>query len=699
MFENPRIKIFPVIIMTLIISLGSGKYLTNRDKVGKEVRASFWLLINQIKNFEPETVSELWKNSFQGFVIYTLSLCTFEDKETKRVNKLITEWEAALQGYVEIKNFEVPVSTDINIDNTAYVNLQEEKESLKEQVEDLESDIKDQVELIKENSKWMAIYEQLETLETILGKFKLGADDIDSVNEILEMVQLEIKESQDLIPLLNQLTVLFQKLSPLERVVRALALLKRDGDSVLQNKLGGLRTNLEALKSQIEIVKTSFISKIKAMVLHLKENLKTEKKYVKYDEMLKRAKELGKKIKELNLKLADEDQKYQERKGKSLILNWKRVRVTGGSILMLKDEIQELEEALKVSELIPEMDQEIHKNEPYKKVMKEVVSGKNGYYDLLEDQLENKETELIQLHKFKNLSIQLDNEFAKLMATLVNGDNKDGTVFFSSEELSVLIYFMNISKVIFSQSQFLVSLLVYLNKTACSNLVTRMRLDVLQLDDVTSLATDSLCLIENPKVDPFSQTPNDFVRDYSLLLSNQKSLVFKDIFTPESGSFLTFSYYLSYLRITPANLKMMVKKVTFVEFFKNMVTNVFILFGITTGIPFFISTLTVFLVYLVDYILSHIDNTIPSYHTIKESLLKQIDIVYRAFAVNDFEFLDYEETLKDLKELSNENFFSKLKRKPEELKDLFSSKFDFFEKNPWMVDYHITSRNNFLRLI
>ena len=415
--------------------------------------------------------------------------------------------------------------------------------------------------------------------------------------------------------------------------------------------------------------------------------------------MLIKVKELGKQIKDVNPKLADEDQKYQERKGKSLIQNWKRVRVTAGSILMLEDEVGDLTKALTVNELISDMGLKINKDEPYQKVMKEVVNGKNGYYDLLESQLEEKEAELVQLHNFKNLSIQLDNEFAKLMATLVNGDDSDGTVFFSSEELSVLIYFMNISKVIFSQSQFLVSLFVYLNKTECNNLVARMRLDVLQLDDVTSIGPDSLCIIENPKVDPLSQTPNKFVRDYSLLLSNQKSLVFKDIITPETGSFMSFAYYLSYLGVTQANLKIMVKKVSFVEFFKNMVTQLFILFGLSTGVPFLISTLTVFLVYLVDYILGQIDNTIPSYQAIKESLLKQLDIVYKAFGVTDFEYLDYEEILKDLKELSNENFFSKLKRKPEELKDLFTSKFDFFEENPWMVDYHITSRNNFLRLI
>ena len=691
--------LFPVLILSVMISLGSASRIENRNIVGITVRASFWKLINRIKTFNEEVVEDMWKFSFRGFAVYSLGLCDFGKEENIRIQKLIADWESALEAYAQTNSLAFPEKPKGQNNDTQFqIHLSQHRVYLEEYYA-LTDQIKANVKIIEGNTAWMETYQQLQSLETITGKFKLGANDFESVNDILDEVLAEITDKADLESVLNNLKLEYQKIFPVERVVNSLSLIDPKGDSELKSELADLVKNRDSLKTQITKLRNSFLSKIDAMSIKLKKQLKKNANYIEHEKMMKQATDLLEMLKNLKLDMMTEQEVNSYIDNGYLMKSWRRVRVPSGTILKMEDEIDELNKALTMTELIPEMDTELHKDEKYQKSLTKVLVAKGGYKDLINLELEKKQAEYLELENFANLSLQLDNEFAKMMADLMSGDTESGKVYFTSEELSVIIYFMNISKVIYSQTQFLTSLFLFLSKTACQNLVTRMRLDILEVDNAQNLETDPLCLIEDPNQDPFAQPPSVFIRDYSLLLSSQKSFIFKDLITPIGSKYLTFTFYMNFLGVTPSSIQAIVKKVVFAEFFKTMIKMLFVLLELGTGVPFLISTLTMFIIYLVNFILDKIGKQVPNYAEIKKCLLGEMDSIYKALFVTDFENLNYEEKFKNLQGLYKENFFSKLKRKPDQMKELFTSKFAFFERSPWMVDFTALPVKNFRRLI
>ena len=574
---------------------------------------------------------------------------------------------------------------------------------LNEEFISLKSDVQEKVTALEEKPEWMAKYQQLQVLENIAAKFKLSPDDTDNVDDVLDDVNEYVTDKDALVTVLKQLMMVQQRLFPVNKTVEALKLVESVADSGLKAQLEGLRKSEDLMMKQALKLQNSFNSKLDAMLVKMKKELKKDKDYIEYSKKMKRARHIEEELKNLALKRTKDEESYENRRVDNLMNQWKRIRVPAGSILKTEDDIEDLKEALTLTNLKSQVDLELHKNESYHKLLKEVLVEHDGYKDLVIAQLEKKQTEVEELQSFKNISHKLDNEFARVMALLMSGDSESGKVFFTSEELSVLIYFMNISKVMYSQEQFLTSLFLYMTKSSCQNLVTRMRLDILELSGVQDMETDPMCLIEDLNADPFNQTTSQFIRDYTLLLSSQKSFIFQDCISVVKGKYATFSYYMTFLGITPTNIQTMIRKTLYVEFFKNAISMLFVLLDLGSGVPFLISSLTVFMVFLVEFILGKINKSLPNYKDIKNSLMSQMDVAYKAIFVTDFENLNYESSLKELEDLYQENFFSKLKKKPEELKDMFVAKFGFFEKEPWIVEFieklQVQPQEAFLRLI
>lgn len=688
----------PVLMMLVFVSFGyagnletvssePAYHLENRDFVGKNTRYAFWRLINQIKLFDGKIVEDMWKYSFRGFAIYVLNLCTFPREEYIRITKFIEEWEAAMLRYAQIKGLVLPEAPDPYVNNDVLMTHVILQKRFKEEFEWVKHDVQEKVDVLGEKKEWMAKYEQLQVVENIVAKFKLAPDDTDNVDEVLDDVLDKVTDKGELEIVLRQLMLVQQKLFPVNKTVEALALVESVAESDLKAQLAGLRKSEEGMKKQTLKLQTTFNSKTEAMLVKMKKELKKDKDYTVYSQKMKRARKIEEEIKNLNIMIQKDDELHEDRRVDKLLSKWKRIRVPAGSILKIEDDIEDLREALNLSNVKSQVNLDLHEKESYIKLLKEVVVDNDGYKDLITTQLEKKQAEMEELQTFRNLSLKLDSEFARVMALLMSGDSESGKVFFTSEELSVLIYFMNISKVIYSQEQFLTSLFMYMTKSSCQNLVTRMRLDILELSGVQDMETDPLCLIEDPNADPFHQTTSSFIRDYALLLSSQKSFIFQDCISVLKGKYLAFSYYMSFLGITPTNVQTMIRKTLYVEFFKNAISMLFVLLDMGSGVPFLISSLTVFMVFLVEFILGKINKSLPNYTDIKNSLMSQMDVAYKAIFVTDFENLNYQASLRELEDLYQESFFSKLKKKPDELKDMFVAKFGFFEREPWIVEF------------
>ena len=674
----------PLTVFTLIALLCSthAEYLQNRNQVGYILRQHLWKAANSVKSMTPEVKAELWNYSYRGLTLYILGICEFEHSEKQEVRALISSWEQAATQLSKLRKLPDPKKSVVPQNQDDFYDGNMDSLNLEERVNEIIPEIKSMDSQLRMNTQWMAKYESVNKFNDILVEFEMFKDNAYELGGFTTRIAAAFN-LPDTVEGLNQILERLTKKESLDKMIDLLESIKDTEDQEITQRYDSLKAARDWIKDQINVLNKALSQKIFDMQNSIKQELKTEPNYVNYVHKLQEIKNIKEEIGGIKTKIRESQAVLEDYKDNVLEAHWKRPRVAEGTKDKLKERIGKISLGQKELLLSPQI--QMHSQEYYFQDVNVLPLTQNGYHDLVEKAKYNLKVEHDLLLTLLELDRQIDQKFAMLLANLMNHLQNSEYVFFSTHEMSVLMYYMNISKIISSQSNFLLNLFVYMDAHICRKLVTRIRLDLLQDFDLKNIPSERICLLEPQSTTPSEVTPSTFVRDYSFFMSNQKMMIFKDHINMEEYSRL--NALLLYLGISKASVLHYFQNMAISKFCSYLTTSLLVLVGLSVKIPFLVGAMGMLVGYLVAYVLGFISSKLPNYQEFKSKLYKAMIPVYEAINGVEFESLDYEEIISGYDLQFQDHFLKNLKRPSEEVPTYISFKFSGFEKVPWMVKF------------
>lgn len=630
----------------------------------------------------PEVKAELWSYSSRGLTLYILGICQFEHNEKQEVRALITSWELAAGKLAKLRKLPNRKQSVVPQNQEDFYDGNIDSLNLQDRVSQIIPNIQSVHSKLKMNTPWMTKYESVNKFNDILVEFEMFKDNAYELEGFKSRIAA-LFDLPDLIESLGQILERLTKKESLDKMIDLLDSVKDTGDQEIVQRYDSLKAARNWLQDQINVLNKALSEKIYAMQNSIKQEIKGESDYVDYVHKLHEIKNIKEEIGGIKTKIMESQDKLETYKDNVLEAHWKRPRVAEGTKDKLKERIIKISLGQKELLLSPQI--QIHSQEYYFQDVKVLPSSQNGYHDLVENAKNKLKIEHELLATLLELDRQIDQKFAMLLANLMNHIPNNEFVFFSTHEISVLMYYMNIAKIISNQSNFLVNLFVYLDAHICRKLVTRIRLDLLQDFDLKSLPSEQICLMEPQSNNPNDITPSTFVRDYSFFMSNQKMMIFEDHINVEEYSRL--NALLLYLGINKASVIHYFQNMAIKQFCSYLTTSLLVLVGLSVKIPFLVGAMGMLVGYLVAYVLGFISSKLPTYQDFKSALYKAMIPVYEAINGVEFESLDYEQIISGYELQFQDHFLKNLKRPSAEVPKYLSFKFSGFEKMPWMVKF------------
>ena len=537
-----------IILVGLLSSLGKSD-ISNRPAVCDFLRESLNSISSYIKPMDSQVKSKMWRYSFRGLAFTLIKKAEMDKKSTFKTDRLIRKIKAKREEYAELRHMDVNRFNDYVdqklADQIEFGRMVEEKEELSnakgKEIEDEKQQLKEILKFLKEDpsmkeKKIDVKMTFLEELEVILNQLVLNTEINEITINFLERIEKFLpKEENEIQKNIDNFKKLANEIFAIDKLLWA--------HKTYKNKLSGLNVESSELKTRLAKIqarrteldieanksKEVCINAIKPVVESTKYEITQEPEFIKYTNQLNKVKALIKE--DYNIKQTiKEILYYSDINDKEIILNaWKKYRIYPNELFSLDENIDAMERIIQMTNSSrEESDEDIREvyhdeslNEDLNFISEENEKRKEEIEAVLipKKDLRKVIAEIIALEK------KFDIHLAKLFAEIqgAKDDEKSAHRCLSPNQLSVYLYYINISQVIFSQEGFLKVFLRELGDNKYSaDIVKQLFTDITPTDYSNTTVMKSRDAVS---FEPDGR--NIAAKEYSVVFAGQYDVVFE----------------------------------------------------------------------------------------------------------------------------------------------------------------------------
>ena len=700
----------PVIILTLLTALCQTQ-LTNRDEVGQFLRDALWKIGDHVKNLSknaesPQNLSQndpndidLFSFSYRGLTFEVLKMASYDQQENTAMQNLVINAEQKLEAYRQlskapdflnpeaIKNRKQMADTfqrlgqqKSNKNNLLNGELNREMEVLKGFADQLTAD----------NNFFVPYYNMVSTIISVRNQVKVVGNDENAIANMHSKIT-GMKGAEEIAESLTSYYNNVFDLNNLEKVVKTLSGISGYSTNAWKSKSQGLAAELKQGHQNIEKQKKTLVNLLDQYIETMTSQLVSIKQYKGFVNSMINVRSIKKRITDAKKAVIVNQRMYQRMMVTNQLKGWMRFRLKGTQRMSLEESLDNLNTAVEFTQ--PQFNIEELKSKKYYTDLLAVLSDNKQMQAKLNNRIQVIEQMLKFHEELVQIFVEIDVKFARIVSDLMNPQGKDN-IYFSAEEISVLMYYMNMSKVFFSQSSFLTAFLLYLDTGLCKNVVARIKMD---LDSHNSAEiNDALCEVSSTQV--ATVAPSEFVKEYALFMSNQKSLLFQKLLNQQATRKSKFLSLMNFFRINKMTIIGFIQKKTLGIFFGKIAAGILIFIGIGTGVPLLSTILAAFISFLTLYVLDLIRLHSQDYDSSYQSFMRSMEKVYQHVSHSKFEEIDYMGSLQEFDKaaIADLDFLGHVKREDSEITEFFADRFESIPKHNWAVSFGFAERQNFL---